>query len=287
MSTRDTIMRVGRTLGACALAGAAMVALPACRGDRSDKPPRQFFPDLDDQLKWRPQGESPFYADGRMMRPAVRGTVAFGRVSLASAPEWGPWVTAERAELLRDDDRVFFGKEPDGSLVERIPIDVTRQLLERGQNRYNIYCVVCHGYQGDGKGMVGRQWSYALPDYNDPKYKAPDKNDPKSQLWKDGHLFNIARNGLYDAQGVQKMPGYAHAIDERDAWAIVAYIRVLQDARSGTMQDVPDADRGALERQRTAMREAILAEEARAAEEKARTEKAKGAPTPPAPGGKQ
>ena len=101
MSTRDTIMRVGRTLGAGALAGAALVALPACRGDRSDKPPRQFFPDLDDQLKWRPQGESPFYADGRMMRPAVRGTVAFGRVSFVNAPEWGRWADAERSDLLR------------------------------------------------------------------------------------------------------------------------------------------------------------------------------------------
>jgi len=297
MSTRDTITRFGRAVGACALAGVAVTALPACRGDRSEKPPRQFFPDLDDQPKWKSQDKTQFFADGRTMRQPVPGTVAFGRVSFVNAPQMGEWAARERADFLKEDARFYDGRESDGSLVEKLPIAVTKELIERGQNRYNIYCVVCHGYQGDGKGMVGRQWSSPLPDYNDPKYKSPDKNDPKIQLWKDGHLFNIARHGLYDVTGTQKMPGYAHALNERDTWAIVAYIRTLQEARSGSLQDAPETDRAALQRQMDTMREAIRAEEARAAEEKAKADKAKadkakaekekaGTPTPPA-GAKQ
>ncbi len=272
--------RAGRTIGACALAGLAVAGLTACRGDRSDEPPRQFFPDLDDQPKWKPQEASGFFADGRTMRLPVAGTVAFGSLGLVPAGEWEGFVGRDRADTLKGDDRFYLGREPDGAFVERIPVPVTRAMIERGQNRYNIYCVVCHGYSGDGKGMVGRQWSAPLPDYNDPKYKGPDPADPKSELWKDGHLFDVARNGKYDAAGNQKMPGYAHALDEHDAWAVVAYIRALQEARSGRAADIPEAERGTLEQQRQAALEAILAEEARAAEEKARQDAAKGAPAP-------
>jgi len=283
MRTRDTISRVGRAIGACALAGLALSALSACRGDRSEKPPRQFFPDLDDQPRWKPQGQTEFYADGRMMRLPVAGTVAFGTVSFVTQADWGAFATNERVDFLKEDARVFSGREPDGTLVARIPIPVTRALIERGQNRYNIYCVVCHGYAGDGQGMVGRQWATPVPNYGDPKYIRPDPADPKSELWKDGHLFDVARHGKYDATGTQKMPGYAHAIDERDAWAVVAYVRTLQEAQSGAMRDVPEGERAALERQRQAALEVILAEEARAAEQKAKEDKAKGAA--PAPGG--
>lgn len=233
--------------------GATM--LPGCRGDRSEKPPRQFFPDLDDQPRWKPQTQTEFFADGRSMRQPVKGTVPFGRVSYVSQAEWGEYQARDRADFLKEDDRYYLGKNADGTYVEKIPTQVTRQLIERGRARYNIYCVTCHGYAGDGKGMVGNQWSYALPNYHDEKYKKPDPKDPKIEIWKDGYIFHTARWGVpgVTPDADLKMPGYAHAIDEHDAWAIVAYIRALQQSRGATLEAVPEQERQALERQRAAL----------------------------------
>lgn len=238
---------LGACLGVCAMTG--------CRGDRSEKPPRQFFPDLDDQPKWSPQSETEFFADGRAMRKPVSGTVPFGRVSYVSNAEWSVYQAKERADFLKADDRSYLGKNPDGTYVEKIPVEVTQSMIEHGRNRYNIYCVACHGYSGDGKGMVGEQWSAPLPSYHDEKYKKPDAKDPKIELWKDGYLFHTARWGVPGAtpEADLKMPGYAHALDERDAWAIVAFIRALQESRSATIQDVPEQERQVLERQRAAL----------------------------------
>lgn len=291
MRTRQTITRIGTTLGGCAMIALAVGTVSGCRGDRSDNPPRQFFPDLDDQLKWKPQSKSEFYADGRTMRQPVQHTVAFGRVSLVSHPQCS-WVGTERDDLRRDDDAFYRGTNADGTFIERIPVEVSARLIERGRERYNIYCVVCHGYAGDGRGMVGVQFNPAAANLHDPKYKAPDKNDPKVQLWKDGYIFSAIRNGVQPVgQPALSMPSYAHAIDERDAWAIVSYVRTLQESHTGTMQDVPESERAVIERQRAAMIEAAKAAEAvKAAEEKAKAEQNKGAAapkqTPGASGGK-
>jgi len=238
-----------------ALAGAALIAatllagsgLTGCRGERTDAPPRQFFPGMDDNPRWDPQEQSEFYADGRTMRPRVAGTVAFGRSSVAFDQDWAEDYALERASMLKDDPRVFEGREADGSLVRDIPVEVNEALLATGKKHYEIYCAACHGYTGDGQGMVGTRWAYALPSFHDIKYI--DKDLPDG-LALDGHLFNIIRYGKYDAQGVQKMPGYAHAIDEHEAWGVVLYLRALQQARRASIDDVPDAERPMLLRQR-------------------------------------
>src|SRR5690606_28449424 len=99
----------------------------------------------------------------------------------------------------------------------------TRALLERGEERFNIYCAACHGYTGDGAGMVGRRWSIPVPSYHDPKY-----SDSAQRTGKDGYLFHVARYGLKNPDGSTRMPAYGHALDAQDAWAVVAYIRALQ-----------------------------------------------------------
>ncbi|MBX3383695.1 MAG: cytochrome c [Phycisphaeraceae bacterium] len=241
-----------RTLIAAALAGAAALGgLSGCRGDREDAPPRQFFPDLDDQLKWRPQGKSDFFSDGRMMRPPVPGTVAFGRYGFVPDDEWPAFFRNQRDQLLKEDPAVYQGVGADGRFLDRIPADVTLAMLATGQEKYNIYCAVCHGFLGDGKGQVGLQWSYPLPNFHDEKYKKPDPNDASSQLHTDGYMFHIARVGLIGPDGVSKMPGYAHALDEGEAWSVVAYIRALQASREGSLSDVPEAMRPQLERSRS------------------------------------
>lgn len=241
-------------LGVVALAGSAAV-LGGCRGDREDKPPRQFFPDMDDQPKWEPQGRSDFFADGRMMRPPPAGTVPFGRSPVVTDEEWAGGMMDARHDFLKDDAErgpgFYDGLASENRYVERIPAPVTMDMIRHGQKWFNITCASCHGYNGDGKGMVGLQWSYPLPNFHDDKYKKADPNDPNSQLWKDGYLFHVARQGLWNPDGTMRMPGYAHALSERDAWAVVAYIRTLQASREGTLQDVPESVRQQLERTRT------------------------------------
>ena len=228
--------------------GAALLALPGCRGDRSDAPPRQFFPDLDDSPKFKNQGKSDFYADGRKMRPIVPGTVAYGVNTDTDDPE--------RGRFLRDDTAFYYGKAvntADAPFIDDIPVPVTMKMILRGQERYNIYCSVCHGYDGQGKGMVGDTsrrtgWSYALPNFHDETGKYTDKkNQPTA---KDGYIFHVIRNGVLNPDGTWKMPPYSHALKESDAWAVVAYIRTLQAAFSGRIEDVPEAEAARLNREK-------------------------------------
>ncbi len=233
---------LGRVI-AVALACAGVTAAAGCRGDRSEKPPRQFMPDMDDQQRWNPQTQTKFYADGRSMREPVAGTVAFGRWDGVSEEAWADVYRKDRADLLRENQTVYFGTTADGAFVERIPIPVTRALLERGQERFNIYCVVCHGFMGDGKGMVGQKWVTQIPSFHDPKYL------PGGETGQDGYLFHVAMNGVIDVTGAQKMPGYAHALTTDDAWAIVSYIRALQMSQRAQLADVPERERRLIERQ--------------------------------------
>ncbi len=224
---------------ACGLALGALCVLPACRGDRTDKPPRQFFPDMDDGPKMKPQTATGFFADGRAMRPRPVGTVAFGRSAHAA--------DAARADLLRDDPAFYLGREsfaPDAPYVLDIPVAlaVDEKLLLHGQERFNIYCSACHGYDGRGKGMVGLNWATPIPSYMDATYTDKAK-EPKA---KDGYLFHTIRNGVPNEgkpDDPWKMPPYAHALSERDAWAVVAYIRTLQAANAGGLQDLTETQR--------------------------------------------
>lgn len=249
----------------------ALVPLSGCRGGREDERPREFFPDMDNQMKWRPQGSSEFFADGRMMRRPVAGAVPFGRVSftvteaqMESGSDWARHWMQQREDFLKADDAFYTGKNA-GGVIARIPVPVSREMLELGRKKYDIYCAACHGYLGDGKGMVGKSWSYALPTFHDAKFQpgateeyvdeATKKSGTRPALTGlDGHIFDVARNGLWDAQGNNKMPAYGHALSERQAWAVVAYIRALQVARGASITDpaIPEAQRDALSRSKPA-----------------------------------
>lgn len=245
------------------LSVAALAAMPACRGERSDAPPRQFFPSLDDQQRWRPQGETPFYADHRESRAPVEGTVAFGWTALPDDPT--------RADLLREDDALYRGLDAQGAYLEKAPIEAllggpvteagVEGLIARGRDRFDIYCSPCHGQTGAGDGMVGKRWSYPLPSYHQPQY------EPGGEKGQDGYIFHVIRNGVPNAPGQMpalKMPSYAAQVKEHDAWAIVLYIRSLQRARSGSLDEIPEVERDRLGRTRGAVgaAEATPSEEA-------------------------
>lgn len=223
-----------------ALIGAAVSVggLSGCRGERSDEPPHQFFPDLDDAPKWNPQSHSEMYTDGRTMRQPVAGTVAFGRYPFTAGESNAAWAgkfDAQRADFVKADSIFYTGKGSDGTFAVTGPAKITKDDLARGQERYNIYCAPCHNYTGDGLGVVGSQWSVPLPNFHDDIY-----NDPKNEKSRDGYIFNTIRNGVWSPDGVQnKMPSYAHALSYDDTWRIVAYVRVLQATRRGSLEDVP------------------------------------------------
>jgi len=189
----------------------AALALGACRGGTSTSPPVHLVLDMDFQPKLRTQGASTFegFTDGRAMRLPVAGTVA--RDSLPDAA------------LLPDADHP--GKKVDGSYIDHNPLPLTMANLQRGRERFDINCSVCHGYSGRGgnkeaaHGMVGRRWPVAIPSFHHQ-----DGKDNRVADMKDGEFFEVISSPV----GKNTMPSYAARISVADRWAIVHYLRALQ-----------------------------------------------------------
>ncbi len=188
------------------LALAIMVlSLSGCmRGQRSDKPPIHLNPNMDTQEKYKPYRMSPLFSDSASMRLPVAGTVPRGS--------------------LHDNDPVFTGKDSNGEPVKTSPVPFTKSLLLRGQERYNIYCAVCHGGLGDGKGII-TQYRFPLP----PTSLQTDQ----SRAFTDGHYFDVITNGI------RNMPAYKYQIPVHDRWAIIGYIRALQKSQHASPGEVP------------------------------------------------
>ena len=172
----------------------ALLVMAICSGCRQD---------MHDQPRYKPQARNDFFPDMRSAREPVDGTVARGQ--------------------LREDTYFYTGKTGNNP-GETFPFPVTQQVLERGQQRYNIFCAPCHSRVGDGKGMIpSRGFSRMPPSYHIERLqKAPA-----------GYFFDVITNGL----GI--MQGYAAQIPAQDRWAIIAYIRALQLSQKASSADLP------------------------------------------------
>jgi mono/diheme cytochrome c family protein len=155
-----------------------------------------------DQPRYEPLEASAFFEDGQSSRPLVPGTVARGQ--------------------LRDDDHFYTGNV-DGKLVETFPFEVDRSVLERGRERFDIYCSPCHGRAGDGAGMIVKRGFSAPPSFHIERLR-------KEPI---GHFFDVITHG----HGA--MYSYASRVPPRDRWAIIAYIKALQLSQNATIDDVP------------------------------------------------
>lgn len=158
--------------------------------------------DMQDQPKYKPQRPSDFFVDGRSGRPPVEGTIARGD--------------------MEDDAAYYEGKNDKGDDLEVFPIAVDRAFIERGQQRFDIYCSPCHGRLGNGLGMVVRRGFKQPPSYHIDRLR----NAPV------GHIYDVITNG-YGA-----MLNYAQQVQVRDRWAIVAYIRALQFSQNVSVNDL-------------------------------------------------
>jgi mono/diheme cytochrome c family protein len=174
----------------------SLVAVGGCaRGCTSSRPPIHINPSMDDQPKARPQTASAFFYNGASMREPVPGTVPIGG--------------------LQEDGPFFTGKGADGQFVATIPHPVDDALVERGRQRYAIYCQPCHDARGDGRGILFQRGNVPTGNFHDEKIlKYPD-----------GQIFDVITNG------VGLMSGYRWPIPPADRWAIVAYVRGLQRER--------------------------------------------------------
>ncbi len=191
-------MRIDRTSSAVALAFVALAFL-GCRQD------------MHDQAKYEPYEVSDFFADGQASRQPVPGTVARG------------W--------LREDPHLYRGIGPDGGFATTLPMPLTRELVERGRERYDIFCSPCHGRTGDGGGMVVQRG-----------FKQPASlHETRLRDMPYGYYVGVMSTGFGE------MSSYAAQVPVEDRWAIAGYVRALQFSRQVDASRLTDADRRQLE----------------------------------------
>ena len=190
---------VGRSSAHVVVIAATCVVLAGCRQDMHDAP------------SYDPLQATNFFANGAASRPLVPNTVARGQ--------------------LRADEHLYTGKI-NGQVATEFPMPVTKAVLDRGQERFNVYCSPCHGRTGEGNGMIVQRGFRQPPSYHDERLR----NAPV------GYFFDVMTNGF------GAMQDYSAQVTVPDRWAIAAYIRVLQVSRSATVNDVPADRRGDLDR---------------------------------------
>jgi cbb3-type cytochrome c oxidase subunit III len=198
-----------RRLASVAFLAAVLAAQPACRQDMQDQP------------KYKDLRGSSFFADGRSARPLPEGTVARG--------------------FLFADQRLWTGKQ-DGQLIATLPMPLTRELLERGRERYGIYCSPCHGLLGDGLGIVVQRGFRRPNSFQIDRLRAAPV----------AYFFDV------ETRGFGSMMDYAAQVPTEDRWAIAAYVRALQLSQGATLADVPAGERPALESPEAPNRPAAL-----------------------------
>lgn len=190
--------------------------------------------DMHDQPRYEPLDKSAFFADGRTSRPLPEGTVARNQLKEDAHLYTGKIAqgqqTAGATSPTLADQGVAATPSQAASItaqyqgfVSTFPFPIDAQALDRGQERYNVYCSLCHGRSGDGLGMIVRRGYRQPPSYHDDRLRQAPV----------GYFFDVITNGF------GAMPDYSAQISPEDRWRIIAYIRALQLSRQGTVADVP------------------------------------------------
>lgn len=191
--------------------------LEGCRGDKSSQPPVLLIRNMVDQTSYGPQSVNEFYKDKRAARDPVVGTVAQGEAKI--------------------DSRLYLGIEPSSAKpagenskpnwVKKFPIGLSDAVLKRGQDRFNIYCSPCHGYDGNSDGLAAQASGGSI--------RPTNLHDARLNKMAVGEIYRAVTKGVN--QWV--MPGFAEQMSVQDAWAVVAYVRALQISHHASEKDVP------------------------------------------------
>jgi mono/diheme cytochrome c family protein len=226
----------------------AVIAVFGFRGQKGTQPPQEIFPDMVRQPKVRAQAPLDFFADGRGPRLPVAGTVPIGyempvryashgdaagqKPQPAETQEMdvGPW-SHPHASFSVGTDYYETGKMGD-HWGTGIPLEVTPELMDRGQQRFNITCAMCHGALAEGNGIT-KQYGLAT---------VVTLQDDRIRKMADGEIFNTITNGK------NTMMAYGPNIIVPDRWAIIAYLRALQRSQKATIADVPENRRAQLDK---------------------------------------
>lgn len=196
--------------------------------------------DMHDQPKYKPLRESPLFRDERSARPLVEGVVARGYLRDDSEYYTGKIGQSQSAGAPSTDSTgTRGGLQPTAAgassqpsavgtgefagFTATFPFPIDRAALDRGEERFNIYCSVCHGRLGDGQGMIVKRGYRQPPTYHQDRLRQAPV----------GYIFDVITNGF------GAMPDYASQIQVDDRWKIVAYVRALQLSQQGTTADVP------------------------------------------------
>jgi mono/diheme cytochrome c family protein len=204
---RDLVARAARGV----ILAALVLSLGACRQKMANQP------------RYDPLEASDFFADGMSARPRIPGTVARGELST---------------------DPFFDTGKINGADADGFPFAVTIEVIDRGHERFDIYCSECHGRTGDGNGMIPSRGYRRPPSFHTETLRTATT----------GHFFDVMTNGF------GAMPPYGRMIPTPDRWAITAYIRALQLSQHATVEDVPANDRAQLDAPPPALHAAPAAE---------------------------
>ncbi len=221
------------------LIGIAIVAVFGFRGQTSTGSPIEVFPDMVRQMKVRAQAPLAFFADGRGSRVPVTGTVPIGyempNANAQASPGAAPVPAAMNAEpqfgFSSGNDYLNTGKMGT-NWGDGFPLAVTGDLMERGKQRFNINCAICHGPTAAGNGMT-KQYGLAT---------VVSLQDERIRKMSDGEIFNTITHGK------NTMMAYGPNVTVTDRWAIIAYLRALQRSQNATEADVPPEHRADLDK---------------------------------------
>lgn len=203
-SVAISTFRIGKPVLFCLLLAAYCLLAAGCRYDMQDQP------------RYKALKKSDFFSDKKAMRELPEGTVARGMLREDKAFYTGKKQTAGNAPaapaatVTDASGNTLVASFPDA--IEEFPVPITKELVNRGEERYRVFCIVCHGPVGNGDGMIVRRGFPKPPTYNDDRLR----NAPV------GHFYDVITNGW------GKMNSYASQVPVADRWAIVAYIRTLQ-----------------------------------------------------------
>jgi mono/diheme cytochrome c family protein len=203
----------------------AVVGVAGFRGSHSRRTAIEWFPDMVRQNKVRPQTPSDFFPDQESSRFVPAGTIAHTAPYVINGE---PLVIDGKPVYRYEDAPVNTGRIPGTTnFIALNPLPLTRQLLERGEQRFKINCMPCHGPAGDGKGITSKYNMFSMANFHDQRLV----NMP------DGEIFNTI------TYGKNLMGSYGDNVPVEDRWAIIYYVRTLERSQLASVEDVPDPER--------------------------------------------